>query len=681
MTANSDAQQTASNDSIAKNLSEVVIKAKREIHTDESDVIYLSEKNRRFGTNALDAVSSLRQFSPVINGMSLTTADQKEVAIMINGRPATPQDLRGYTGKEIKQVTYYPVAPPRYSDVTDGPLIDVIVKVNRDYVNVFLSASHSVNAGFGTDQAVVRWADSLNMLRADYFIDYRNLIFNNKDSYIYPATPMLNRDYSTKGKYRGHYQYGKVSWQNTAKDNFLHLSAMFTHTPGNREYLNRTIGDPLSSEMMEGDGYSRFLESNSDIGSINFFYRRKNGKGRLDFQANGSVGKTSSENYIESTTRPEYGTDLTNHTYMAYGKLMYHLPVNRVNLFFSGSYRYQHIDHDRKLPGLYKYDTDRNTVNLSAAVSGKFARDGKRLNYTLGLAMNYQSTRGGSLGVDLTHCRFTPYITLSSPLSERIFVRLRGYIKSGVPGTGELSDVLTYQENNLAWRGDPSLKGWTMYGMALQPEWVALPGKLSLNGDFSFQYTTDPIKECVYSGSPVEVRYVNLSYLRNAEAVLFMSITPVRLLTLKPYFQWSYNDFSTPSRKVEKGYLRYGGSVSLNTRRIQSVVAANCPYKTFNGDVMEYGGWQLSCSVLAKLPANLALSLEWRRSYQNDRTEIHAPGILDYVSKSRYPRLANQITVGLTWSFSHGILKKRQQLQVEDAESDSGISDFNKAQM
>lgn len=681
MTVNSDAQTTADNDSIAKTLSEVVIKAKREIHTDESDVIFLSEKNRRFGTNALDAVSSLRQFSPVINGMSLTTADQKAVTIMINGRPATPQDLRGYTGKEIKQVTYYPVAPPRYSDVTDGPLIDVTIKVNRDYISAFLSASHSVNAGFGTDQAVVRWADSLNMLRADYFIDYRNLSFDNKDSYIYPATPMLNRDYSTKGKYRGHYQYGKMSWQNTAKNNFLHLSAMFTHTPGNREYSNRTIGDPLSGDGTEEEGYSRFLESNSDIGSINFFYRRKTGKGRLDFQANGSVGKTSSENYIESASKPEYGTDLTNHTYMAYGKLMYHIPVNGVNLFFSGSYRYQHIDHDRKLPDLYKYDTDRNTLNLSAAVSGKFTRDDKRLNYTLGLAMNYQGTRGGSQGVDLTHCRFTPYLTLSSPLSDRIFLRLRGYIKSGMPGVGELSDVLTYQENNLAWRGDPSLKGWTMYGVTLQPEWVAFPGKLSFNGDFSFQYTTDPIKECVYSGSPVEVRYVNLPYLRNTEAVLFMSITPVRLLTLKPYLQWSYNDFPTPGRKVEKGYFRYGGSVSLNTQRIQSVVAVNCPYKTFNGDVMEYGDWQLSCSVLAELPANLSLSLEWRRSYQNDRTEIHAPGILDYVSKSRYPRLANQITVGLTWSFSHGIFKKRQQLQVEDAESDSGISDFNKAKM
>ena len=681
ITTNSYAQSTADNDSIAKNLSEVVIKAKREIHSDESDIIFLSEKNRRFGTNALDAISSLRQFSPVINGMSLTTADHKAVTIMINGRPATPQDLRGYTGKEIRQVTYYPVAPPRYSDVTDGPLIDVTVKVNSDYINAFLSASHSVNAGFGTDQAVVRWADSLNMLRADYFIDYRNLRFDNRDSYIYPATPTLNRDYSTKGKYSGHFQYGKVSWQNTAKNNFLYLSAMFSHTPGNREYDNRTIGVPLSEDGTDGDGYSRFLESNSDIGSLNFFYRRKTRKGRLDFQVSGSAGKTSSENYLEYATKPGYGTDLTNHTYMAYGKLMYHLPVNRVNMFLSGSYRYQHIDHDRRLPDRYSYDTNRNTVNLSAAVSGKFTRDGRKLNYTLGLAMNYQDITGGIQGVDISHCRFTPYLTLSSPLSDRIFLRLRGYIKSGTPGVGELSDALTYQENNLAWRGDPELKGWTMYGVALQPEWVALPGKLSFNGDFSFQYTSDPIKECVHTGSPVEVRYVNLPYLRNTDAVLYMSVTPVKLLTVKPYFQWTYNDFSTPGRKVKKGYFRYGGSVTLDTRRIQSVVGVNCPYKTFNGDIMEYGSWQLSCSVLAKLPANLSLSIEWRRTYQNDRTEIHAPGILDYVSKSRYPRLANQITVGLTWSFSHGIFKKRQQLQVEDEESDSGISNFNKAKM
>lgn len=187
MTTNSYAQSTADNDSIAKNLSEVVIKAKREIHSDESDIIFLSEKNRRFGTNALDAISSLRQFSPVINGMSLTTADQKAVTIMINGRPATPQDLRGYTGKEIRQVTYYPVAPPRYSDVTDGPLIDVTVKVDRDYINAFLSASHSVNAGFGTDQAVVRWADSLNMLRIQGSPALTKPRCNNIGKYPFPA--------------------------------------------------------------------------------------------------------------------------------------------------------------------------------------------------------------------------------------------------------------------------------------------------------------------------------------------------------------------------------------------------------------------------------------------------------------------------------------------------------------
>lgn len=103
---------TSVNDTVkTRELQEVVIEAKKEIHTAEGDVIYLSKKNREFGTSALDAISSLRQFSPVLDGLKLITNDQKPVAIMINGRPSTPQDLRGYTGKEIKKVTYYPTAP------------------------------------------------------------------------------------------------------------------------------------------------------------------------------------------------------------------------------------------------------------------------------------------------------------------------------------------------------------------------------------------------------------------------------------------------------------------------------------------------------------------------------------------------------------------------------------------
>ena len=39
-------------------LSEVVVKAERIIHKGDHDVLYLSNDNKKFGTNALDAVSS-----------------------------------------------------------------------------------------------------------------------------------------------------------------------------------------------------------------------------------------------------------------------------------------------------------------------------------------------------------------------------------------------------------------------------------------------------------------------------------------------------------------------------------------------------------------------------------------------------------------------------------------------
>ena len=54
-------------------LDEVVVKAERIIHKADHDVLYLSKDNRAFGTNALDAVSSLELFQ-TSSGYFVTTA-------------------------------------------------------------------------------------------------------------------------------------------------------------------------------------------------------------------------------------------------------------------------------------------------------------------------------------------------------------------------------------------------------------------------------------------------------------------------------------------------------------------------------------------------------------------------------------------------------------------------------
>lgn len=113
-------------------LSEVVVKAERIIHKGDHDVLYLSNDNKKFGTNALDAVSSLELFQTAINETKLVSWDRQNVFILINGVPSTAYDLRGYKGEDIKNVEFYSIAPPQYMSLTAGPVVNIVVKKRHD---------------------------------------------------------------------------------------------------------------------------------------------------------------------------------------------------------------------------------------------------------------------------------------------------------------------------------------------------------------------------------------------------------------------------------------------------------------------------------------------------------------------------------------------------------------------
>ena len=175
-------------------LSEVVVKAERIIHKGDHDVLYLSNDNKKFGTNALDAVSSLELFQTAINETKLVSQDRQNVFILINGVPSTAYDLRGYKGEDIKNVEFYSIAPPQYMSLTAGPVVNIVVKKRHDrsYTGYF-NTSNAVNTGFGTNQIDLTYADSLNQVKLDYLIDYRNIgNIDNLAEYTY--SPQLHSD-------------------------------------------------------------------------------------------------------------------------------------------------------------------------------------------------------------------------------------------------------------------------------------------------------------------------------------------------------------------------------------------------------------------------------------------------------------------------------------------------------
>lgn len=194
-------------------LIEVVVKAERIIHKGDHDVLYLSNDNKKFGTNALDAVSSLELFQTAINETKLVSWDRQNVFILINGVPSTAYDLRGYKGEDIKNVEFYSIAPPQYMSLTAGPVVNIVVKKRHDrsYAGYF-NTSNAVNTEFGTNQIDLTYADSLNQVKLDYLIDYRNIgNIDNLAEYTY--SPQLHSQYRGTSRYKGQYHNISASYQ------------------------------------------------------------------------------------------------------------------------------------------------------------------------------------------------------------------------------------------------------------------------------------------------------------------------------------------------------------------------------------------------------------------------------------------------------------------------------------
>lgn len=73
-----DAGAVVSDSTKTYNLDELIVSADRIVNKGDHQVLYLSDDNREFGTNALDAVSSLVLFQTSLNAVELKSFNQKK---------------------------------------------------------------------------------------------------------------------------------------------------------------------------------------------------------------------------------------------------------------------------------------------------------------------------------------------------------------------------------------------------------------------------------------------------------------------------------------------------------------------------------------------------------------------------------------------------------------------------
>lgn len=244
------------------------------------DHITLSQSAKKVGNNALDAIGSLPQFKTNTTNGELMTVDNKSILVLIDGMRRSSRDLILLQSKDIKSIVFYSNPPARYAHENIGAVIDVKTKKKIDRLFTFyLDTKNSVTTGYGTDMLSMAYMDSLNMLSAAYFIDYRamnEVRMNNKYSYI--AQNKVNEFKGSPGKYTGQYHIGQLSYQRYQRNDLFNAKVEFRQSPGKHKYDQMFVSqiDTLQNIINSRNFKSDYSAASADLYYMHMFNQYRN---------------------------------------------------------------------------------------------------------------------------------------------------------------------------------------------------------------------------------------------------------------------------------------------------------------------------------------------------------------------------------------------------------------------
>ena len=662
-------------------LKEVEIVAERVIHKGDHEVLLLSEENRTFGTNALDAISSLVFFNTSLNGRSLTSATNESVYILINGVPADGDRLRTYKGKDIKKVEYYAVAPPKYTIFTRGPIVNVITNKKHDQqYDGYFNTSNAVALGDGFNQAVLTYTDSLNMVKTGYWVNYRNIgNIGEHSEYNYDKLGRCTM-YDTKRRYEGARHNISAEYQRYQGNHLFNVSVVGGINPGEQNSSGTSL---LTEGAQKYYGTSQsHLKSRSNSINANIYYALVKGQTSFAVSASNSFGKSYSEAWSKVVMPEPYGQysysnnsrlDNSSYAFSAYGYV--NTPWLGGHFTGVGNYKYSQIKQE------YSSNTvtpHKQSVFLNTAMAWSFNNEFHFFE-TLGASV-FSEYNGAQ-----THTIFAPQLTFSAnwwPKSVKGFnTRLDFYTTKQTPGLSSLSESYTYKDNWFIFTGNPELKSyWSTKGTLLMSYFLGNSGN-KIFATYTMGYADKPfISTLMYDNGMVVSKQYSMSYLYSQRLYLSISWFPFKWVELAPYIECDAIKYSTLAQRYNHKHFRFGGSVILRHKALTLELAANSSGRSWDGDLTERLSAQYAAVVQYKW-RNWAFGAQWHYSGHNDYESGSIPGF-NYIVSSEYTKLHNLVQLDVVYSFSIGRSRKHAGKMLSNGEgAESGLNSYNKGKV
>lgn len=672
-------------------LGEVTVNGMRVINKVDRQVLLPTSTMKKHSSNGYDLLNKM-----TLNGI-ITNPERQEirslrgggVQVRINDIKANQQDITALRPDEVVRVEYIDNPGVRYSDGSIDAVINFVVK--RRYAGYVggLGTMQAFTTGFNNSNAYFKYNYKKSEFCIYYNFSYRGYDERKVDSentYFFPDGTQRQRQYLG---YNTDFMYTTNTVQlgyNLAEPDKYTLNVSLYYNQNN---IPKYGYNQLAKETSMPDLYIYNKKSKKMyIPSLDIYWSLNLPK-KQNITANvvgtyiGTDNNNLSRNYLFSQSPEQsmqadpvndYSYSTTGRKYSLISEAIYTKNFNREVFSAGGEYTVSHTDNAYK--GAVNTDAVLNSNNLYlfAQLQGKLGV----FNYQVGLGANYLAIHQGDIGFNKWTLR--PQLSLSTKITDNLFVRYSGRMSQLSPSLSQLSDVRNQSDELNASDGNTGLKPYTGYSNSLTVSWTRPLFNFQLYG--SWYYAPDIIMTSYIPELQDDGTYLLISKPENQKSfsrkslAAYFTLHAIRdILDISLY--GDYSNYSSRGLAYSHNYdaWRWGGSANLMLGRWNVSASFYTAPKSYFAESMGKGENQSNLSVSYKykdLKVGLGVLL------------LGYPQGYDYVGKtdSKYLQSTshtyikdngNMVYFTLSYNFSHGRKYQTERKKLHNSDNDNGI--------
>lgn len=650
-------------------------------HSDRK-VVFPSERQVKASTNGVSLLQQLMlpnlQVNPLLNEVSLPGGG--ELQLRINGVQVELKEIVALQPEEVIRIEYHDNPGLRYGNA------EVVLNYIVRRPETGGSFGVELNNGFdipmwGNNSVYAKINHKKSEFSASYSYshrDFKEVWRDNEEKFTYlDGTTLHRKEEGELGRWKMNWQYLKVgySYAEPEKRMFNAAFRFWADNSPNQDFNGQlyNIADPTDRVDMVD-----YTTEKSYRPSLDLYYQEnlKNNQ-TLVFNVVGTYNNSDFHRIYQEGKNGGLLTDINNKVegdrYSIIGEGIYEKKLGKYSL--SAGVRHTQSKSDNEYINGHSYNTEMQQAVTYAYAELKGSL--KKLNYTAGVGVTRSWFKEGS--EDYDDYTFNPRLVLHYKLSDKSFLRLNASLNSSNPSLANLSNVQQTIDSLQVQRGNPNLKPYKRYRVALTYEYK----KGMFYGNWVGAYSYQPkaiMEEKFWEGGKIVQTWNNQKNWQRLESHATLRLGPIKEI-LQISATGGVNHYISNGYRYSHTYTNWYTDIDISAtyKKFTAVFGLQTNYNWFYGETMS-GGENVHYLMVQYTHKNLALTVGALNPFA-DNYKIDEENWSRYASykKRNYVNESSRMFMfKINYSFSFGRRYSSAQKRLDNTDSESGVMSTSK---